>query len=66
MATFIDGMEVVAHTAPCSGRNCPTIYRKDDDTYVVQGYEADALFSEPLPDGERAVSIPAALIEQLK
>jgi hypothetical protein len=65
MKKTVDGLEVLATTSDCNGRNCPTIYRRDDDTLVVQGYEADSLFSEPLPDGERAVLIPASLLDQL-
>jgi hypothetical protein len=67
MATQIaDGFEVVAASADCSGRNCPTIYRRDEDTYIVQGYAADGLFTEGLPAGEQAVIVPAALFDQLR
>jgi hypothetical protein len=38
---------------------------QDTETYVVQGYDASGLFTEELPDGELAVSIPAQLIEDL-
>jgi len=63
MNEFVDGMEVLAHGPACSGKSCPTVYRKDADTIVVQGFEADDLFSSPLPNGERAVSIPVSLLK---
>ena len=66
MTELIDGMEVIAHGPTCSGKSCPTIYRKDADTIVVQGYEADDLFSTPLPGGERAVSIPVSLLRDMQ
>ena len=49
----------------CEGKNCPTIYQKDDDTLVIQGYIADNLFTEALPDGEQAVEIPLSLLREL-
>lgn len=63
MANHVDGLEVLANN--CSSRDCPTIYRKDEETLVVQGYEADQLFSTSLPEGEHAVSIPVALLKEL-
>lgn len=57
-------MQVLA-ASNCSGRNCPTIYRKDDETIIVQGYRADELFLTKLPEGEQAVAIPISLIKQL-
>lgn len=63
---FIDGLEVLAASAGCSGKSCPTIYRKDEDTLIVQGYSSDNLFSTDLPDGESAVAIPIALLRDLK
>ncbi|WP_456505237.1 hypothetical protein [Arthrobacter sp. UYCu723] len=58
-------MEVIAKIN-CSGKNCPTIYRKDEDTIIVQGYVAEDLFGEPLPEGEQAVAIPVSLLVGLK
>lgn len=57
-------MEVLA-ASNCSGRNCPTIYRKDEDTIVIQGYRADDLFLTELPEGEQAVAIPVDLLRNL-
>ncbi|WP_156372244.1 hypothetical protein [Arthrobacter sp. Leaf337] len=58
-------MEVIAKSN-CGGKNCPTIYRKDAETIIVQGYIAEGLFGEPLPDGEQAVAIPVSLLAGLK
>lgn len=58
-------MKILA-TASCAGKKCPTVYMKDDETLVVQGYVADNLFVEGLPDGEQAVEIPMSLIRDLK
>lgn len=57
-------MRVLAKVG-CEGKNCPTIYMKDDETLVIQGYVADNLFSTDLPDGEQAVEIPLSLIRDL-
>jgi hypothetical protein len=65
MTTLRDNMELLA-TAGCSGSNCPTVYRQDEDTLVIQGFEAEQLFTTKLPDGETAVSVPLALIRDLK
>lgn len=59
-------MKVVAHTDGCEGKHCPTIYRKDDETIVVQGYDATNLFTEKLPSGELAVAIPVELFRKMK
>ena len=49
----------------CGGGSCPTVYRTDRDTYVVQGYivtaEAAGL---DLPAGEQLVEIPAELLSE--
>lgn len=62
----IDGMQVLATTINCAGKNCPTVYLKDEETIVVQGFIADHLFSEALPDGEQAVAIPRSLLAGLE
>jgi hypothetical protein len=48
------------------GRTCPTVYETDRETVVVQGYElaAQELTQIALPDGEAAVEIPIALLEE--
>lgn len=58
-------LQFLGRAAGCDGKNCPTIYQKDEETYVVQGYDAEGLFTEELPSGERAVTIPAELIERI-
>lgn len=60
----MEDMPVIAKLN-CAGKNCPTIYRKDDDTIIVQGYKADNLFLTELPDGEQAVAIPVELLKNL-
>jgi hypothetical protein len=46
----------------CGGGTCPTLYRTDRDTLVVQGSPISAEAAGiDLPDGEILVEIPAAL-----
>ncbi|MHB8274166.1 MAG: hypothetical protein ACYDC9_05290 [Dermatophilaceae bacterium] len=61
----IDGMEVLVRSDGCDGRNCPTIYRKDEGSFVIQGYGADHLFSSELPEGEHAVEVSVELVRKL-
>jgi hypothetical protein len=47
----------------CRDGTCPTIYRSDRGTIVVQGYvvtDADVT----VPEGEALVEIPAELLKQ--
>lgn len=60
-----DGEMQILAKINCSGKNCPTVYRKDEETLVIQGYVADNLFVTGLPDGEQAVEIPVALLRDL-
>jgi hypothetical protein len=49
--------------ADCRDGTCPTIYRSDRGTIVVQGYvvmDADVT----VPEGEALVEIPAELLGQ--
>ena len=48
------------------GRTCPTIYRTDRGTVVVQGYRltAEELAEMGLPMGESAVEIPGSLLQK--
>jgi hypothetical protein len=57
-------LERIAGACP-DGRTCPTVYRTDRDTIVVQGYAVPAreLTHITLPDGEAAVEIPITLLE---
>jgi hypothetical protein len=61
---YTSTLKVVAKSN-CAGRDCPTIYRKDEDTVVIQGYKADDLFLTDLPEGEQAVMIPVSLLRDL-
>ncbi len=56
----------IAGTCP-DGRTCPTVYATDRGTVVVQGYklEGDDLARMAMPDGESAVEIPVALLEEV-
>jgi hypothetical protein len=47
----------------CGGGDCPTVYRSDRGTLIVQGYDFDsATAGVALPAGERMVEIPAELL----
>jgi hypothetical protein len=47
----------------CGGGDCPTVYRTDRGTLVVQGYLFDpAAAGATLPTGEQMVEIPPELI----
>ena len=48
----------------CSGGTCPTVYRTDRGTFIVQGSALDAVASQRVspPDGEQAVEVPAELL----
>ena len=52
-------------TKLCGAGSCPTVYRTDRGTYVIQGYtltaEATGL---DLPAGEQLVEIPAELLAE--
>jgi hypothetical protein len=50
----------------CQGTNCPTVYRDDDGSYVVQGYTVTEAAGLTLPSGESAVRIPAGLLDELR
>lgn len=48
------------------GRTCPTVYRTDRDTAIVQGdvvTDPEALAQMDLPEGETAVEVPLSLLE---
>ena len=49
----------------CGSRTCPTIYRTDRDTYVVQGYSVTGESAGlDLPPGEQLVEIPIGLLAE--
>jgi len=49
----------------CAAGECPTIYRTDRGTLVIQGYafEPEAAGSE-IPAGERMIEIPVELLAE--
>jgi hypothetical protein len=49
----------------CGAGECPTVYRTDRGTLVIQGYRFDpATAGKTVPEGERMVEIPAELISR--
>jgi hypothetical protein len=49
--------------AGCASGTCPTVYRTDTDTLVVQGTTVDpATAGIDVPAGEQLVEIPASLL----
>ena len=65
VSVVADGPPVTPASAPrlvvsrCGPGSCPTVYRTDRDTVLVQGYTAADL---PVPDGEQLVEIPRELL----
>lgn len=56
-------LEAVANR--CSGGECPTVYRTDRGTLVVQGYTFEpSNAGVSLPSGEQMVEIPVDLITE--
>ncbi|MGK5684747.1 hypothetical protein [Actinoplanes sp. URMC 104] len=52
-------------TKLCGGGGCPTVYRTDRNTYVVQGYTVTAEATGlDIPAGEQLVEIPADLLAE--
>lgn len=50
-------------TTYCGNGSCPTVYRTDRGTYVVQGTPVDpAEVGIDLPEGESLVEVPAELL----
>jgi hypothetical protein len=60
------GLSLTPIAASCSSGSCPTLYRTNRDTLVVQGYAVTAADAGvDLPAGELLVEIPLDLIAQL-
>ena len=58
-----DALALELVTTLCGGGSCPTVYRTNRGTLVVQGYPvAPAEAGIDLPDGEFLVEIPADLL----
>ena len=58
-------LELLAGPDGCAGKSCPTIYKTDRGTVVVQGYTVTEATTAALGPGESLVEIPAALIDEL-
>lgn len=48
----------------CGNGTCPTVYRTNRGTFVVQGYVVSDRTGVDLPDGELLVEIPAELFQE--
>jgi hypothetical protein len=49
----------------CGSNTCPTVYRTDRGTLVIQGYTVAAeQAGVDLPDGEMLVEVPAELLRE--
>ena len=61
--TVVPAPKLTLLTTLCGGGSCPTVYRTDRGTLVVQGYTliADNVDID-LPPGEQLVEIPAELL----
>jgi hypothetical protein len=58
-------VQIEPFTFTCINGNCPTIWRTDRGTYVIQGYAvADAGITPPA--GELLVEVPAELLAGLQ
>lgn len=56
---------IVAHSNCDQCNKCPTIFELSNGDFLVQGYEmADADTLIDIPEGERAVRLPKAFLEQ--
>lgn len=49
----------------CAGSTCPTIYKSDRGTIVVQGYIVDEPHNAMLGTNESLVEIPADLLAEM-
>jgi hypothetical protein len=59
------GLELLSKL--CSGGHCPTVYRTNRGTLVVQGYAVTAREAGlDLPPGELLVEIPADLLQEAR
>jgi len=57
------GVKLELLTSYCESSSCPTIYRTDRGTLVVQGYVLSAQRAGvEVPEGESLVEIPAELL----
>jgi len=61
-------LETIVGTSGCTGGDCPTIYRTDRGTFVVQGnlVNPSEVTDLSVPKNEGLVEIPAALAQAFK
>ncbi len=63
--TGSNGLELELITSLCGNGTCPTVYRTNRDTVVVQGYVVTAEEAGiDLPAGELLVEIPADMLQE--
>ena len=55
-------MRIEIMTTLCANNSCPTVYRTDRGTLVIQGYIVDQTDFE-VPPGERLIEIPRELLQ---
>jgi len=49
----------------CAGGDCPTIFRTDRNTLVIQGYEFEPRTAgAKVPAGERMIEVPVDLLAE--
>jgi hypothetical protein len=61
--TVVPAPKLTLVTTLCGSGTCPTVYRTDRGTLVVQGYTLAAEDTDiDLPAGEQLVEIPAELL----
>jgi hypothetical protein len=61
--TVVPAPKLTLVTTLCGGGSCPTVYRTDRGTLVVQGYTVTANdVNIDLPAGEQMVEIPMELL----
>jgi|HubBroStandDraft_1064217.scaffolds.fasta_scaffold993751_2 hypothetical protein len=60
-------LETVVGTVGCSGGECPTIYRTDRNTFVIQGnlVNSSDVTDLQVPSHEGLVEIPETLVQAL-
>jgi hypothetical protein len=62
-----EAVSLTVLASSCSSGTCPTLYRTDRGTVVVQGYAVTAMAAGiDLPDGELLVEIPLDLLAQVQ
>ena len=61
--TVVPAPKLTLVTTLCGNGSCPTVFRTDRGTLVVQGYTVTAAEADlQLPEGEQLVEIPIELL----